>query len=156
MKMGRPTIYTEELAELVCLRMAIHSEGIKKICEMYDDMPDNTTIYAWMYHNEDFSRRFLKAREKRAHTLHEFIRELSEKIHEFEGVDKDGFVHVDSGLVACYKMRVAVLQKHIEQINPYYAAQKDKAEDKAVDNAAHVLSESLKALVKSKEKEFQF
>lgn len=153
-KEGRPSIYTDELAELVCERIAKHPEGIRKICKMFDDMPDDTTIYEWMYKNPEFSRRFLKAREQRAHTLFHFSQDLADSIEDHQGYDKDGFLHVDSGLVACYKMRVTNLQKHAEKYNPEYYGQKEKTEDKAVADATRVLSESLEALVKSKEKPY--
>jgi hypothetical protein len=152
MAMGRPTIYSQELADLVCHRMATHSESIKKICEMYDDMPDNTTIYSWMYTNPDFSRQFLKAREQRAHTLHDHIRNLSDEIHKHEGVDKDGFMHIDSGMVAAYKMRVAVLQKHIEQINPGYYGNK-QTDEQVTSESTRTVSEALQRLIKEKEKD---
>lgn len=154
MVMGRPTIYSEELAEFICTKIAMHHESVKTICHMYDEMPDETTIYEWMYKRPEFSQRFLNARKQRAHTLFEYSRDLSDSIHEYEGIDKDGFLHVDSGLVACYKMRVANLHKHAEKFNPEYYGNKEKSEEKMSIETNRILSESLEALVKAKEKPF--
>lgn len=63
MSAGRPTTYTEELATLVCDRVATHIYGLTKLCKMYDDMPDPSTIYLWRYKNKEFSERYLQAKQ---------------------------------------------------------------------------------------------
>ena len=39
-KAGRPSDYTQELADLICDRIATHSVGLQRLCDLYDDMPE--------------------------------------------------------------------------------------------------------------------
>ena len=55
MPAGRPTIYTKELAERICELVATHTIGIKALCKMYDDLPDQHTIKQWRQKNLEFS-----------------------------------------------------------------------------------------------------
>ena len=62
--MGRPSIYTDELAETICSRMA-EGESILQICRD-DDMPDNATIYRWLPTKPGFCDKYMRAREVQA------------------------------------------------------------------------------------------
>ena len=57
-KGGRPATYSEELADLICERIATHDIGLKRICAMYDDMPPVRTIMLWRFNNSDFADKF--------------------------------------------------------------------------------------------------
>lgn len=57
---GRPSIYSEELADTICIRLAA-GESLLKICEE-DGMPTRTTIYAWLSEKEDFADKYARAR----------------------------------------------------------------------------------------------
>lgn len=61
-KLGRPTIYTEELGQKICKAVATHSLGLKKLCSMFEWMPDHTTIHEWRWSNESFSNQYTKAK----------------------------------------------------------------------------------------------
>lgn len=65
--MGRPTIYSEELALAICTRIA-GGETLRSICEDAG-MPDKSTILTWVVdgrHNA-FSDQYAKAREASGH-----------------------------------------------------------------------------------------
>lgn len=62
LKTGRPTTYTPELAAFICQVVATHTQGLKKLCEMYDEFPDHTTIYLWRYKHPEFSNLYLDAK----------------------------------------------------------------------------------------------
>lgn len=63
-KVGRPSKYTDELAEQICLRIA-DGESMRRICRDAD-MPDKETIRRWKRENEAFRARFARAREDAA------------------------------------------------------------------------------------------
>lgn len=77
---GRPEIYTFELAKRICKLIA---EGLPltKICKM-DGMPDYTTILEWLHegnpHKEEFSWMYEKARQDQADTLADEIIEIAD------------------------------------------------------------------------------
>jgi hypothetical protein len=61
---GRPTIYSEELAQKICKRI-MDGESLRQICES-KDMPDRTTVHDWLSKNEDFSHQYVISREIQA------------------------------------------------------------------------------------------
>lgn len=63
-KMGRPTIYNEDLVAEFLYRVA-KGRSVASVCSD-DDMPHRATIYEWLAHNSDFSDRYARASEQRA------------------------------------------------------------------------------------------
>lgn len=70
-KRGRPTLYTPELAALICERVATSTLGLYKLCAMYEDMPDKTTINLWRYKYPEFSTLYTQAKMVQADLLAE-------------------------------------------------------------------------------------
>ncbi|MEL6423793.1 MAG: hypothetical protein AAFQ42_15315, partial [Pseudomonadota bacterium] len=61
-KVGRPTVYTPELADEICQRL---SEGESLIQIMRDDhMPARSQIYAWLKVHPEFQDNYVRAREE--------------------------------------------------------------------------------------------
>lgn len=74
---GRPTKYTDELADAICERM-INGEHIVKICQD-EKMPGRTTVYRWMAENPEFGTRIARAREGLADYVAWQILEMASK-----------------------------------------------------------------------------
>ncbi|CAH0532189.1 terminase small subunit, partial [Ralstonia phage UAM5] len=55
-KVGRPSIFTEELAMKICLRIAC-GESVRTICKDAG-MPSQDTIYRWVFQNAEFSEQY--------------------------------------------------------------------------------------------------
>jgi hypothetical protein len=64
---GRPSKYTDELAEEICDRIA-KGESIKQICADKESgwLPGESTVYRWLAENEGFRERYAHAREAQA------------------------------------------------------------------------------------------
>lgn len=77
-KMGRPTLYSQEMADLICLRTATCSFGLRKLCTIHDDLPTSETVYQWRYQNADFSAQYAQAKLKQADFMAEEILEISD------------------------------------------------------------------------------
>lgn len=60
---GRPSTYTVELAARVCELVATHTCGIRKLCAMYDELPDVSTINLWRFKHKEFSTQYLSAKQ---------------------------------------------------------------------------------------------
>lgn len=73
LKLGRPTIYTDELGKLICERVAANPIGLETLLKLYDDMPDHSTIKAWRLKYPDFSSRYLEAKSFQSQLLVEEI-----------------------------------------------------------------------------------
>lgn len=67
MPMGRPTIFTSELATEFCERIA-SGKSVRAVCRA-DDMPEPITIRAWLREKEDFSAQYARAVEHRADAI---------------------------------------------------------------------------------------
>lgn len=57
-KTGRPTDYTEELAQEIVAR--VQTMSLRKICRE-DDMPSRDTVYRWLANYPSFSDQYVRA-----------------------------------------------------------------------------------------------
>lgn len=96
-KIGRPTKYTPELADLICERIAKNPESIPKICKKYDDMPSHESIYLWIYKHQDFADKYVAAKQSQAKIAMEGIDDLYDSVNTFN--DKDGNTKYDAAHV---------------------------------------------------------
>ena len=55
---GRPTTYNEEIASLICARMA-DGESLRSICRD-DAMPALSTVFLWVSKHSEFSEQYKK------------------------------------------------------------------------------------------------
>ena len=74
-KPGRPTMYSPELAEAICTRIAMR-ESLSNICAE-PDMPTETTIYKWKQQRPEFSDLVRRAREHRAEARADHMDDLA-------------------------------------------------------------------------------
>lgn len=74
-KVGRPSSYTQEIADEICARM-IEGESLVSICKD-DHIPSRVTVYDWMDAHPDFRTRCARAREGLADYLVDEIEELA-------------------------------------------------------------------------------
>ena len=63
-QMGRPTIFTDDLAAAFCERIA-NGRSLRDVCSD-EDMPSTTTINAWCKDYPDFSAQYDRAKKDRA------------------------------------------------------------------------------------------
>lgn len=65
--MGRPSIYTEELAAEICRRIS-DGESLRRI-SLEQRMPDKETVRTWLRTNPHFLARYRVARQESAHSI---------------------------------------------------------------------------------------
>lgn len=73
--MGRPSSYTEEIADEICRRITC-GETLTAICR-HDGMPDRVTVYRWSEANDAFRNRLMRAREAAADAFADEALEVS-------------------------------------------------------------------------------
>lgn len=61
---GRPTKYTDELADLICERIS-NGESLKSITDE-SAMPSRVTVHAWLIKNQEFLNKYEAARDLQA------------------------------------------------------------------------------------------
>lgn len=77
-KAGRPTLYTEELAALICERVATCTLGLARLCELHDDMPSKFTVNLWRFKYPEFSTQYAQAKLFQADLLAEEMLDIAD------------------------------------------------------------------------------
>lgn len=75
-KAGRPTDYTEDLADLICSRIA-EGESMRSISRD-DSMPAMSTLFLWLRTHEIFSEQYAKAKIESHSALFEEIMDIAD------------------------------------------------------------------------------
>jgi hypothetical protein len=102
-KMGRPSSFTQDMADTICARIA-EGESLREICK--DDwMPDRVTIYRWLAANPEFCNHYTRAREDQADTLADEIIAIADEQPEVIAV-----VDKKTGALIEHKLDGAFLQ----------------------------------------------
>jgi len=87
-KVGRPSGYSEELANEICLRLS-YGEGLVKICRD-EHIPARSTVISWLFKNKEFADRYAQAREAQADFLLEELLDIADSAEGDMLLDKDG------------------------------------------------------------------
>lgn len=74
---GRPTEYTQELADTICGLIA-EGNSLRTICRM-DGMPDKSTVFCWLRDKKDFQDQYVRATDERVEAQHEDLLELGDE-----------------------------------------------------------------------------
>lgn len=76
--MGRPSDYTQEVADAICERL-IDGQSLRKIC-LDPDMPNAATVCRWLAkeENEAFREQYAHARDAQADTLADEILDIAD------------------------------------------------------------------------------
>ena len=107
-KMGRPSVYTDELANEICVRLGL-GESLRKIC-LDDHIPSLATVMTWLSRKPDFLEQYTRAREIQAETHFDELIDIVDQPPELSHItnNKGELVEVkfDSSYVAWMKLRV--------------------------------------------------
>lgn len=75
--MGRPSLYTPEVAALICERLE-GGESLRTICSA-EDMPDRGTVNRWLSVYDDFATKYARARVFQADLLEEDMADIEDR-----------------------------------------------------------------------------
>ncbi len=113
MPAGRPSDYTQELADKICSQL---SEGIslRTVC-LADDMPDKSTIFRWFREKPIFKDQYVQAKEESADAQHEDLAEIgNEAIIEAKTVNEKAA----NAVVSAYKLKADNLKWSMSKMKP--------------------------------------
>jgi len=74
--MGRPTDFTQDLADTICERIA-DGESLRAICSE-PEMPNKATVFRWLGKDPAFSDQYARARDEQAETLFDEILDIAD------------------------------------------------------------------------------
>ena len=131
-KTGRPSSYTEQMANLICIRLA-EGESLNKICKE-DGMPDKATVFRWLGAEASFCDKYARARELQAETQFDELIDIVDQPPELSYVtDKNGElveIKFDSSYVAWMKLRVDTRKWTAARMAPKKYAEYRQPEEK--------------------------
>lgn len=73
---GRPSGYTDKIAEDICFRLA-EGQSMREICRD-PDMPSQSMVYRWLSQKENFREQYTRAKEAGIEVLAEDILDIAD------------------------------------------------------------------------------
>jgi hypothetical protein len=79
-EMARPSVFTQELADYICDRIATSTDSLRKICSE-DGLPDVATLVRWLHRPEHSLLRaqYARAKESQMELIGEEIVEIADE-----------------------------------------------------------------------------
>lgn len=90
--MARPSIYSEDLADTICEKLA-DGKSLRAICRE-DEMPSTSTITKWLRDNEEFSAQYARARELQADALFDDCLDIADQYDAAREAGEGGSDHI--------------------------------------------------------------
>ncbi|EOC1307526.1 DNA packaging protein [Cronobacter dublinensis] len=120
-KNGRPSDYTEELAEIICLRLA-EGESLRSVCRD-EGMPSKQAVLRWLARNESFRAQYVRAKEEGAEAIAEELFDIADDGSNdwMEKLDKDGEAigyQLNGEHVQRSKLRIDTRKWYLSKIMP--------------------------------------
>lgn len=73
---GRPSMYSQELADKVCAEIALGG-SMRAVCSI-EGMPSLTTVFKWIRENKEFAQQYARATEERTEAMAEDILDIAD------------------------------------------------------------------------------
>lgn len=105
-KIGRPSVYTDDLADEICEEIAFTDMGLEHLCRLFPHWPTPRTIHRWIESNEIFRQKYAHARERQAEYMAEQIVSIADDGTNDTQVDEDGKTIVNHDHIARSRLRV--------------------------------------------------
>ena len=144
--MARPTKFTQELADDICMQVSCCTLGLNKLCALEKNAhwPTKETINEWRVLNRAFSAQYHEAKKIQADLYAEEIAEITDA--------------TDPEWANVAKLRVNTRQWIASRLLPkVYGDSKAVEEDKEKQRSAEVekmLNDAMDKIVKSKERDY--
>lgn len=102
---GRPSIFSPELALLICSRLA-EGESMRSVCRD-ENMPCTATVFGWLAKDTAFLEQYTRACEARTNAMAEEILEIADDSSGDEVRDPEtGSIKMDAEFVARSRVRI--------------------------------------------------
>ncbi|SSY81057.1 hypothetical protein [Alysiella crassa] len=140
---GRPSIYTDELAHEICERLA-NGESLIQICRD-PAMPSRETIRRWCDESSQFCGMYARAREQQAHYFVDEMIEIADKVVEDSAAVQKARLQIDTRKWAAAKLNKAAYGDGAEKIININASSKQVADLTDDELAAELAKHGLKS-----------
>lgn len=115
--MGRPSSFTQELADSICEHIA-GGRSLVSWCKEDESRPAYTTVMRWLDSNEAFQNNYARARQDQADYLAEEIIQIADDGENDSYRDEEGRVRVDQDVIARSRLRVDARKWYAAKMAP--------------------------------------
>jgi len=123
-KGGRPTIYSEELADDICLRIA-NGSSLNRVCRS-KDMPSKSNVYEWLAKYDGFQDKYREATNQRA------------EFHFDEMLDIADAVKEETAAVSKAKVQIDTRKWILSRMNPTKYGDKQQVDNISSDGSSKI------------------
>lgn len=116
LKVGRHSIYSQEISDKICEMIATCPYGLKRICEENPKLPDQKTINTWLWKHPEFLLRYDAARQHQAILIFQECDDIACAREEY--IDAQGNTRVDTGAVARHRHMTETKRWMIGRLSP--------------------------------------
>ena len=103
---GRPSVFTQEIADQFCATVATTTRSLKWICENNDIFPHVGTVLRWLRENEDFRNQYARAKEDQADLLAEEMMDIADETSNDTITDEKGNEYANKEWINRSRLRV--------------------------------------------------
>lgn len=112
-KIGRPSKYSDEMAEKICEKIA-NGRSLRSICAE-DGMPTTSTVCKWLIENKEFSEQYARAREEQADSFADEIIDIADSVAPEAGEVAKAKLQIDARKWKASKMAPKKYGDKVEQ-----------------------------------------
>lgn len=119
--MGRPSDFTQEIADAICERIATTPRGLDWICAQDDELPSARTVHRWLDQHDAFRQSYVRARERQADLLFDECLEIADDVsHDTKLVGREGEERevADTEWISRSKLRVETRMRMAGKLAP--------------------------------------
>lgn len=118
-KPGRPSSYTQEIAERICEKIATTTLSLRRICDSDDTLPSVETVRRWLYRDESgFRALYARAKEQQAEMQEEDLLTIADDGTNDTYIDDEGQVRVDHDVIQRSKLRIETRKWLMSKLAP--------------------------------------
>lgn len=148
MTAGRPSDYTTETAELICMRLS-EGESLRSVCSD-EGMPSKQSVLRWLTKHEEFRCQYVRAKEQGAEALAEEMFDIADDGANdwMEKKDKDGEAigwQLNGEHVRRSQLRIDTRKWYLSKIMPKKYGEKVQTDSVVTHKFEEVDEEALKA-----------
>lgn len=115
-KIGRPSKYSDALADTICELIATTERGLHSICKELEISV--VSVFKWIKENENFSNNYARAKESQAELSASKILEIADDASNDDLIDEEGRVRPNSEWINRSRLRVDARKWIASKLHP--------------------------------------